>query len=295
MFRLAHISDVHLSPLPQVKWLDLANKRITGYLNWKLNRKHQIGGNSLTPLMRDLIAAKPDHIAVTGDLVNLALDQEFSHGRQFLESLGAPENVSAICGNHDAYLPGSLDKALQHWAPFTSGDHPARQKSTQFPYLRIRGDVAIIGCNSAEATLPFFANGFFRKDQAERLRSVLRQTADLCRVVMVHHPPFHNATKWHKRLIGIERFQEVIKNEGAELILHGHTHLATRTEIPGKEKPVPVICVPAAGNGLGDHRPAGRYNLFEITGSTGNWKINWQAFGMKEPNGPIVKLDAAAL
>lgn len=297
MFRLAHISDVHLSPLPEVKWTQLANKRITGFLNWKLNRKHQIGANTLDPLIQSLRELKPDHIAVTGDLVNLALDGEFTNARAFLEDLGSPERVSAICGNHDAYLPGSLAKAIQNWEPYLTSDASTATENSpeQFPFLRIRGEVALIGCNSAEATLPFFATGYFREDQANRLRKVLRQTRGLCRVVMIHHPPISGATKWHKRLIGIKRFQEVIRNEGAELILHGHTHLATRSAIPGNRKPVPVICVPAAGNGLGDHRPAGRYNLFDIEKSGSNWSINWKAFGQQEPEGPVVEIDSASV
>ena len=38
MITLAHISDIHLAPLPPVRWRELLNKRITGYLNWRLTR-----------------------------------------------------------------------------------------------------------------------------------------------------------------------------------------------------------------------------------------------------------------
>ncbi|TIO72439.1 MAG: metallophosphoesterase, partial [Mesorhizobium sp.] len=34
MLRLAHISDVHLGPLPDVTYRDLASKRVLGYVNW---------------------------------------------------------------------------------------------------------------------------------------------------------------------------------------------------------------------------------------------------------------------
>ena len=39
MFRLAHISDVHLGPLPDVTYRDLASKRMVGYVNWQRNRR----------------------------------------------------------------------------------------------------------------------------------------------------------------------------------------------------------------------------------------------------------------
>ena len=93
----------------------------------------------------------------------------------------------------------------------------------------------------------------------------------LFRVVMIHHPPCRNATHWHKRLIGASRFRKVIHDHGAELILHGHTHLATKKSLPGQDKPVPVICVPSASQGPGSHKPAARYNLFEISGKADAW------------------------
>ena len=39
MFYLAHISDIHLTPMPKIAWRELLNKRITGYIN--LNLKFQ--------------------------------------------------------------------------------------------------------------------------------------------------------------------------------------------------------------------------------------------------------------
>ncbi len=69
MFRLAHISDIHLSPLPRVRYRELASKRITGYINWLRNRKDAMGGTVLDALVADMLAHAPGHVAVTGDLV----------------------------------------------------------------------------------------------------------------------------------------------------------------------------------------------------------------------------------
>ena len=38
VFRIAHLSDPHLGPLPTVRLKDLASKRLTGYLNYRRNR-----------------------------------------------------------------------------------------------------------------------------------------------------------------------------------------------------------------------------------------------------------------
>ena len=47
MVSLAHLSDVHLSPLPPMRWRDYFNKRVTGYLNWRLKRGNSLDGVGL--------------------------------------------------------------------------------------------------------------------------------------------------------------------------------------------------------------------------------------------------------
>ena len=72
-FTLAHLSDPHLPPLPAPRLIDLAGKRALGYLNWTRNRHKYQKRDVLDALVSDMEAQRPDHIAVTGDLVNLAL------------------------------------------------------------------------------------------------------------------------------------------------------------------------------------------------------------------------------
>ncbi|MGH6763472.1 MAG: metallophosphoesterase family protein [Phyllobacterium sp.] len=274
MFRLAHISDIHLSPLPDVTYRELASKRITGYINWQRKRKGAMTGGVLDALITDMKAHKPDHIAVTGDMVNLALDQELIAARNWLAALGDPDNVSLIPGNHDAYVPGALDKACRLWEPWMRGDgESADGRRVEFPYLRVRGDVAIIGVSSARATAPFMASGDFRSAQAARLAAILDETGKqgLFRIVMIHHPPVRGATHAMKRLFGIGRFQKLLKEHGAELVLHGHTHLATTYQIEGPTWSIPVVCVPSASQSFGAERPASRYNLFSIGRKNDLW------------------------
>src|SRR3984957_3814485 len=88
-FTLAHLSDPHLAPLPVPRFRDLAGKRALGYLNWKRNRRKFHRRDVLDALVSDIQAQAPDHIAITGDLVNLALEAEFAPAREWLESVGA--------------------------------------------------------------------------------------------------------------------------------------------------------------------------------------------------------------
>ncbi len=90
MFRLAHLSDIHLGPLPDVSYRELASKRITGYINWQRNRKRAMFGDTLLKLVADLKAQSPSHVAVTGDLVNLATKTEIVGARIWLEISATP-------------------------------------------------------------------------------------------------------------------------------------------------------------------------------------------------------------
>lgn len=297
MFRLAHLSDVHLGPLPEVTYGQLASKRMLGYVNWHRNRRQFLHDHVIDAILADIKAVGTDHIAVTGDLVNIALDIEIDMARQWLEALGAPRDVSVVPGNHDAYVPGALDKACRAWGPFMSGDGANRPlDSSAFPYLRVRGGVALIGVSSASATAPFMANGFFRDAQADRLRQLLDETAarELFRIVMIHHPPLRKAVSQHKRLYGIRRFQRVVRDHGAELVLHGHSHLPTAGAIEGPSgRSVPVIGVAAAGQGVGGHHPAAQWNLFEIAGKPGRWRVRLTRRGLTGVATPVGELASA--
>ena len=80
-FTLAHLSDPHLPPLPSPRLSELMGKRAFGYLNWTRNRHRYHRRDVLDVLMSDLQAQVPDHIAVTGDLVNLGIGSRVCSGQ----------------------------------------------------------------------------------------------------------------------------------------------------------------------------------------------------------------------
>ncbi|MBD0414483.1 metallophosphoesterase family protein [Oryzicola mucosus] len=284
MFRLAHISDVHLGPLPDVSYRDLASKRMVGYINWQRNRRKHLHDGVIDTITADIKAAGVDHLAVTGDLVNLALDGEIELAKLWLETLGSPQDVSVVPGNHDAYVPGAFDKACRSWGPWMRGDDNTHTVNRDaFPYMRVRGPVALIGVTSARATAPFMANGFFRERQTARLGQRLQEAAGrkLFRVVMIHHPPIRDAVPQHKRLFGIGKFQRTIARHGADLVLHGHSHIPSLNWIPGADgRKVPVVGVAATGQAPDGKHPPAQYNLFEIGGGPGDWSIKLTRRGL---------------
>jgi 3',5'-cyclic AMP phosphodiesterase CpdA len=296
MFRLAHISDIHLGPLPPMRRRELASKRITGYANWRMNRNSPASREVLFRLLSDLAERNPDHLAITGDLINLGHHQEMLNARDWLARLADPRDVSLVCGNHDAYVPGALSLALSCWGQWTCGDDRAPPASeAEYPVVRRRDNISLILCNSARASLPFLATGYFRSGQASRLRDILEAEGaqGRCRMVLIHHPPVRGAAAFHKRLIGAGLMRRVLRQAGAELVLHGHTHRDSVHFIEGPDgRKVPVVGVPAAGQAPGGHRPAGRYNLFTIMPGPRGWSVAMQEYGitaLTEPVGLIAK------
>ena len=122
MFLLAHISDVHLAPLPSPALGDLMSKRGLGYLNWLRKRRAIHRPEVLAAIVTDLNAQQPDHVAVTGDLVNLSLSNEFGPARAWLDAFGSPHETTFVPGNHDAYVRAAAGRAAQDWGDYMRGD-----------------------------------------------------------------------------------------------------------------------------------------------------------------------------
>src|SRR5262249_53086844 len=140
-------------------------------------------------LVRDLQAHAPDHIAVTGDLVNLALPSEFAPAQAWLQSVGQPHLVTAIPGNHDAYVRATRHCFVESFADYLRGDEPTAPGNA-FPFLRRRGPVALIGLSSAVPTAPLMATGTLGRAQIAALERILvsLSTEQVFRVLLVHHP-----------------------------------------------------------------------------------------------------------
>jgi 3',5'-cyclic AMP phosphodiesterase CpdA len=260
LFRLAHLSDPHIGPLPKPRWRELIGKRATGYLNWRQggrSRAHDM--QALTALVADMRAQDPDHVALTGDICNIGLPGEFPLAAKWLHTLGAPEDVSLAPGNHDVYLRSIVQLMTRELSPWMHGDDGAHS----FPYLRRRDGVAIIGLCTGVPTLPFVAAGKLGREQLARLGPMLRDTRDCVRVVLLHHPPVDGGGGI--RNLGDHRqLAEVLLREGAELVLHGHSHAMSRKSLPGPQGPIPVLGICSASSIGRNPRRRAAYYLIDI-------------------------------
>ena len=266
MFVLAHLSDPHLAPLPEPTWRELMGKRATGYLNWQRKRRLLHRSDILSKVVADLKGRKPDHIIVTGDLINIALAAEYAPARAWLASLGSPENVSVVPGNHDVYVRAAQPHV--HWDDYMRGDEIG---DVGFPFLRRRGAVALIGVSSAVPCPPFTATGMVGEAQIERLAALLEASGRerLFRVVAIHHPPSSSRKRHFKRLIDGARLRNTLARHGAELVIHGHDHISSYVLLKGPHRPIPVIGVASASEVSALSRPG--YNLYRIAGEDGTY------------------------
>jgi 3',5'-cyclic AMP phosphodiesterase CpdA len=279
MFVLAHLSDPHLAAIPRPRLVELASKRGLGLVNWHLRRRREHRSEVLDALLADLKAQGPDHIAVTGDLVNVALPGEFASARAFLERLGPPERVSFVPGNHDAYVRAALAHSHAHWSHYFAGDEPAPGGAVAFPYLRRRGPLALIGVSTALPTGPFMATGRIGAEQMRRLDHVLADMpADAFRVVLLHHPPVAVPGDRLKRLIDAAAFRETLARRGADLVLFGHIHTTSVTHLPGPDGGIPAVSVASASASMQGEEPA-CYHLFRIARENGVWRCEMTTRG----------------
>ena len=270
-FTLAHLSDPHLPPLPEAQLRDLAGKRALGYLNWTRNRHKYHRREVLDALVADMQAQRPDHIAVTGDLVNLALEAEFSPAQAWLESVGPPRDVTVVPGNHDAYVRATRHHFTDIFEDYLRADTDEAD-SAAFPFVRHRGPLALIGVSSAVPTLPLMATGRLGRAQLDALdrRLAKLSTEDAFRVLLVHHPLHSDARM--KRLTDSKALRAVLKRRGVELVLHGHDHIHSTVWLEGCDRQIPAVGVPSASALPHRHYPAAAYNLFSITRNGNQWR-----------------------
>lgn len=298
---IAHISDVHMPPLIGFGPRHWNSKRMLGYLNWHRSRKRIHMAQTVADLVADMKSRPLDHIAVTGDLVNLGLPEEIEAARGWLESLGPEDFVSVVPGNHDIYVPMRRDPGVARWGKFMSPDAYGSAFASGkdgFPYVRRIGHVALVGINSAVPTPVFVAAGRAGEQQLAALGDILDRLHQegLVRVVLIHHPPLPGQAPPRRALSDAAEMQAVLVRHGAELVLHGHNHRNMRTLAEGRHGPVPVVGI-ASGSYATSHgaNALARYNLLKFTRGDDGDRIDLVGHGLKVNNGPVVELEYSEL
>lgn len=249
-------------------------KRILGSFSWYMNRRQNHLSSVADAIQASIMAANPDHVALTGDLINIAAWPEFAAAAQWVERFGPPDRLTIVPGNHDAYVAMPWVEGLAKFEPWMTSDrHLTTMAHDCFPFVRMRRTTALIGVNTGQPQSYRLAAGTVGQQQLRDLRNVLSQLGQqgFYRVVMIHHPPLPGLAPPRKALTDAIELKNVLAEEGCELVLHGHNHLTMLNWLDTKAGPVPVIGVPSASS-RGDlvHEVAA-WNLYHIRRQQGRW------------------------
>ncbi len=277
--RIAHFSDLHVLALDGVPPQRFLNKRFTGWVNLKVKRSHKHRPTHVLAVAREIKRANVDHVVITGDLTNLALDQEFVAVRTLLETELAlrPDQISAVPGNHDLYTRGAMrdQRFTKYFHDYVASDLPelcADIPLGRFPFVKLRGPVAIVGLSSAVPRPPLMASGELGKLQLAALKRILAHPEVQKRtpVILLHHP-IHNPPSRMKTFVeglwDADRLIAELSTLHRGLVLHGHLHVRRQRALGG------MLSIGATSASLhhdNEHKMAG-FNLYEFddTGALG--------------------------
>lgn len=282
--RFAHLSDWHATTLVGGGAALLSAKRLSGWASWRLNRRDQHSESVLAAAFRDVQSQEVDQILVTGDLTHVSLEQEFRAAALQLEALGSPERVFLVPGNHDCYVPVPPACSWDLWSAYLSGTRPKdlgfeldgclapvrgegeAPRHDDYPTLRVRGRLAMIGLCSVIPTPVFQAGGELgavQLDRLERLLSQLRER-EFFRVVMIHHPVAERGEPARRALWDGEALRQVLARAGAELVIHGHKHRRRVAMLAGPEGEIPAIGVPSSSEVGSRPEKRAQYHIYTL-------------------------------
>jgi hypothetical protein len=270
MLRIAHVSDLHVLSRTSVEWRQIVfNKRITGYANLVLRRARVHRRDYLEAVLGEATRVA-DHLVVTGDITNLALESEYDEARALLDEAAKRCEITVTPGNHDIYLPVThLERRFpHHFGQFLKSDLPELAidlPTGPYPCVKLRGPAAIIALSTAVPRPPFIAAGIAGATQLEALARILdhAEVAKRLPVILLHHPPIDERPRWKQLRDGLvdgAALRRVVSRLSRGAILFGHLHRRLRSTIGS----VDVVC--ATGAALDHEHPSIRagFNLYQV-------------------------------
>lgn len=267
--RLAHLSDLHLIPDGALEPCRLLNRRIFGAANLVANRSTLHSTDAARRAVAAVRAAGVDHVVVTGDLVNLALEAEFALAADVLAPLGQdPARLSMIPGNHDYYTPEAIRaRRFERWfGRFVWGPHA---EPGDYPVAKDLDGTRLILARSATQPPPLCAFGRVGDAQADRIMALADEGAAAGRFVVlaVHHNlhpqrPLRDRTG---RLLDRDALRARLATSPIGLVIHGHDHHEHEMVIAGRHPGGVLVAGCGSSSVHAPHRNRfGRFNVYEI-------------------------------
>lgn len=278
--RLIHLTDPHLSSLEGLSFFRLHGKRRSGYLSWYQKRRYVHRRTVLERLTREIMAHQPQQILLTGDLVHIGLEREMEEAAEWLGSLGPPEKIMFVPGNHDNYAADSLEAMYRQWGAYLPREHqPDSDYTSGFPIVRKSAGVKLIGVNTSCVTPIFSATGKLGEAQRLRLAATLEPEPEApeFRCLLIHHPPFPSLTKRRKALRDAAGLRKLVSEKPPHLVLYGHIHCNRETMLDG----VRCYCTASASS-----TENASYRIFDIENNETGWHCRMRLMSLDDGGGP---------
>jgi 3',5'-cyclic AMP phosphodiesterase CpdA len=279
--RIAHFSDLHLLSLEGVPARRFLNKRFTGWVNLRLKRGHIHRAAYVRAIAREIARLDVEHVVVTGDLTNLALEGEYELVRDLFEKELAldPTRVTIVPGNHDLYTRGALTSRRfeRYLAPYLQSDLPELAVDVggaRFPIVKLRGPVAIVALSSAVPRAPLVAAGELGRAQIAALARVLAH-AEVARrvpVVALHHPAVHGWSRVKAHVEGLRdapAFLAQLRPLARGLLLHGHLHRRIQRTVPTRSGHLVQVGATSASLHHDEAERMAAFNLYDVREGNG--------------------------
>ena len=317
--RFAHLSDWHATSLVGGGGELLQAKRLSGWVSWRFSRRDRHSTDVLEAAIRDVHAQAVDRVLVTGDLTHVSLENEFRAAALQLESLGSPEEVFLIPGNHDCYVPVAPERSWDYWADYLSGtphdalepalasclgreattpsgsDRKRAPRHEDYPTLRVQGRLAVIGLCSAIPVPLFRARGELGAVQLRRLEALLESLRDrgYARVVMLHHPVVDADEGSRRALVDAAELRSVLERQGADLVLHGHKHRRRVHLLDGPDQKIPIIGVPSSSEVGSREEKRAQYHLYRLRSesSSDGFRLDAEIRGYDPVSKTFIRID----
>jgi 3',5'-cyclic AMP phosphodiesterase CpdA len=170
----------------------------------------------LEPLAQAIAQARPDVLAISGDLTQRARREQFKHAAAYLRRLPQPQIV--VPGNHDVPLYDVLRRflaPLKRFRRYISAE--------EFPSFQDE-EIAVVGLNTARS-LTFKGGRINHAQVAEVARRFRDLPERVTRIVVTHHPFDLPAGGDESDLVGRATMaMAAFSGCGVDLFLSGHLH-----------------------------------------------------------------------
>lgn len=166
------------------------------------------------PLLEAVNGARPDVVAISGDLTQRARSAQFREASAFIDEIEAP--VVIVPGNHDIPLDRPLSRLIAPFAGYR------RHISLDLQPKFVSDKVTVAGINTV--TRFAWQSGHVKRRALKRLCTVFGGDPERLNVVVAHHPLEQAPEVRKSPTRGAHAAIDTLSGCGADILLTGHLH-----------------------------------------------------------------------